>query len=69
MGIDSIRNNGYLCITMTKELSITMKMAELLEQNPSLLGVFTRMGFTFGYGDATVEECAKRQGRTHGRSF
>ena len=33
-----------------------MKMADLLEKNPSLLGVFTRMGFTFGYGDATVAE-------------
>ncbi len=33
-----------------------MKMAELLEKNPSLLGVFTRMGFTFGYGDASVSE-------------
>lgn len=31
-------------------------MAELLEKNPSLLGVFTRMGFSFGYGDATVAD-------------
>lgn len=37
----------------------TMKMAQLLEQNPSLLGVFTRMGFTFGYGDATVADVCK----------
>ena len=36
-----------------------MKMAELLDRDPSLLGVFTRMGFTFGYGDATVEEVCK----------
>ena len=33
-----------------------MKMAELLESNPSLIGVFTRMGFTFGYGDASVSD-------------
>ena len=33
-----------------------MKMAELLEKHPSLPGVFTRMGFSFGYGDATVAE-------------
>ncbi len=36
-----------------------MKMAELLEKNPALLGVFTRMGFSFGYGDATVEEVCR----------
>ena len=41
---------------MTSELTPTMKMAELLEKDPSLLGVFTRMGFTFGYGDSTVAD-------------
>ena len=44
---------------MTNELNPSMKMAELLEGNPSLLGVFTRMGFTFGYGDATVAEVCR----------
>lgn len=44
---------------MASELVPTMKMAELLDRDPSLLGVFTRMGFTFGYGDATVEEVCK----------
>ena len=33
-----------------------MKMAELLEKDASLLGVFARMGLSFGYGEATVEE-------------
>ena len=33
-----------------------MKMAELLERDSSLLGVFARMGLNFGYGDATVED-------------
>ena len=41
---------------MGRELSATMKMAELLEEHPALLGVFTRMGFSFGYGDASVSE-------------
>ena len=39
-----------------------MKMAELLEKDPVLIGVFTRMGLKFGYGDATVEEVCKAQG-------
>ena len=39
-----------------------MKMAELLESNPSLIGVFTRMGFTFGYGDASVSDVCQRAG-------
>ena len=33
-----------------------MKMSELLGEHPSLLGVFSRMGFSFGYGDASVAE-------------
>jgi regulator of cell morphogenesis and NO signaling len=37
-----------------------MKMAELLEKDPSLIGVFSRMGFPFGYGDSSVAEvCAE----------
>lgn len=39
-----------------------MKMAELLESNPSLIGVFTRMGFTFGYGDASVSDVCQGAG-------
>ena len=39
-----------------------MKMAELLEQDPVLIGVFTRMGLKFGYGDATVEDVCRSQG-------
>ena len=39
-----------------------MKMTELLEKNPSLLGVFTRMGFTFGYGDASVADVCMEAG-------
>ena len=44
---------------MISELSPSMKMAELLDRNPSLLGVFTRMGFSFGYGEATVAEVCR----------
>ena len=39
-----------------------MKMAELLERDSSLLGVFARMGLNFGYGDATVEEVCNSAG-------
>ena len=44
---------------MISEMHPSMKMAELLEKNPSLLGVFTRMGFSFGYGESTVESVCR----------
>ena len=47
---------------MITEFSPAMKMADLLEQHPSLPGVFTRMGFTFGYGEATVAEVCRDAG-------
>lgn len=41
-------------------LSASMKMAELLDLDSSLLGVLPRMGMGFGFGDDTVEQaCAK----------
>lgn len=39
---------------MTNEFNISMKMSDLLGEHPSLLAVFSRMGFRFGYGDASV---------------
>jgi len=39
-----------------------MKMADLLEKDASLLGVFARMGLSFGYGEATVEEVCSAAG-------
>ena len=50
-------------MTNDPSFSPSMKMAELLERDSSLLGVFARMGLTFGYGDATVPRrsiCALR---------
>ena len=47
---------------MISELSPSMKMADLLEMDPSLPGVFTRMGFSFGYGEATVAEVCRSAG-------
>ena len=49
---------------MTNEpsFSTSMKMAELLERDSSLLGVFARMGLSFGYGDATVGEVCDSAG-------
>ena len=39
-----------------------MKMADLLERYPSLISVFSRMGFTFGYGDASVGDVCRNAG-------
>ena len=47
---------------MMIELKQTMKMAEFLEKAPSLLGVFTRMGFPFSFGDATVADVCRANG-------
>ena len=47
------------------ELQLTapsMKMAELLNADPSLPGVLTRMGIPFGFGEETVEEVCRRYG-------
>jgi regulator of cell morphogenesis and NO signaling len=40
----------------------SMKMAELMNANPSLPGVLTRMGIPFGFGEETVEEVCRRNG-------
>ena len=37
-------------------LSPSMKMAELMDIDFSLLGVLSRMGIPFGFGDKTVAE-------------
>jgi regulator of cell morphogenesis and NO signaling len=39
-----------------------MKMAELMNLNFNLLGVLTRMGMNFGFGEETVEEICKKGG-------
>ena len=39
-----------------------MKMAELMNLNFNLLGVLTRMGLSFGFGEETVEEICKKGG-------
>lgn len=43
-------------------MSPAMKMADLMDIDFSLLGVFTRMGFNFGFGEATVAEACKKIG-------
>jgi regulator of cell morphogenesis and NO signaling len=43
-------------------LSPALKMADLVDLRSSLLGVLTRMGIPFGFGDETVEEVCRRQG-------
>ena len=43
-------------------LSPSMKMADLMNLRFSLLGVLTRMGIPFGFGDETVEEVCRKQG-------
>lgn len=37
-----------------------MKMADLLDSHISILGVFGRMGLSFGFGEASVEEVCRR---------
>lgn len=39
-----------------------MKMADLMELDFALPGVLTRMGLSFGFGDATVEEVCRKNG-------
>ena len=42
-------------------LSPSMKMAELMDMNFTLLGVLTRMGIPYGFGDETVEEVCRKK--------
>lgn len=42
--------------------NLDMKMAELLDADFSLCGVFSRMGLNYGVADASVEEVCRRQG-------
>lgn len=39
-----------------------MKMADLLDVNLSMLGVFSRFGMSFGFGEATVQEVCDGMG-------
>lgn len=43
-------------------LAGNMKLADLLDLNPNLLGVLTRVGLRFGFGDETVEEACRKKG-------
>ena len=45
-----------------RPLSPAMKMAELMNLNFNLLGVLTRMGLSFGFGEETVEEICRKGG-------
>ena len=52
---------------MKPQVSITsispaMKMAELLDVNFSILGVFSRFGMSYGFGEATVKEVCDGMG-------
>ena len=38
----------------------TIKMSELVDMNPKLLGVLPRIGVGFGFGEDTVEEACRR---------
>ena len=43
-------------------LSGSMKLADLLDLNYNLLGVISRVGLHFGFGDETVEDACRRNG-------
>ena len=45
-----------------RPLSPAMKMAELMNLNFNMLGVLTRMGMSFGFGEETVEEICRKGG-------
>jgi regulator of cell morphogenesis and NO signaling len=52
---------------MKPQVSITsispaMKMADLLDVNFSILGVFSRFGMSYGFGEATVKEVCDGMG-------
>ena len=52
---------------MKPQVSITsispaMKMADLLDDNFSILGVFSRFGMSYGFGEATVKEVCDGMG-------
>ena len=43
-------------------LTGSMKLADLLDLNYTLLGVLSRVGLPFGFGDETVEEACRKHG-------
>lgn len=46
---------------MIKRIFIgSMKLADLIDQNPGLLQIIIRIGISFGFGEATVEEACRR---------
>ena len=47
---------------MANVINSSMKMSELLGGHPSLLGVFSRIGFAFGFGDASVGDVCRNAG-------
>lgn len=49
-------------------LSASMKMADLMNLNFNLLGVLTRMGLPFGFGEETVAETCGKHG-IHAETF
>lgn len=48
--------------TDARLLTGSMKLADLLDLNYNLLGVLSRAGLRFGFGDETVEEACRRHG-------
>ncbi len=43
-----------------RQISASMKMADLIDENFILVGVLARLGIGFGFGDDTVEEACTR---------
>ncbi len=44
-------------------MTTNMKMADLINSAPCLLSVADRLSIRFGFGEASVEECCKRDGK------
>ena len=73
MGIPDPADIPYLCTTKTpadmaynesdaRLLTPSMKLADLLDLNCNLIGVLSRTGIPFGFGDETVEEACRKHG-------
>ena len=54
--------NAYQNDSAPLPLSGSMKLAQLLDLNSYLLGVLSRVGLHFGFGDDTVDEACRKHG-------
>lgn len=63
-GCESFQNSSHMTAEHKhpKHFAIDMKMSELPDCDPRLLGVIRRLGIRFGFGEKTVEEVCNESG-------